>query len=68
MSTTTETVPSRSDVGDDEDFNHVACPCSEDVAFCGADMSGDEWVSDDSPTHCVVCADLEPFPCERCGE
>ncbi|MFC8465978.1 hypothetical protein [Streptomyces sp. NPDC057250] len=56
-----------SDQGDD--LEHAACPCNEDVALCGADVSSTPWADKDRPpvNLCVVCADLVALPCPKCG-
>jgi hypothetical protein len=55
------------DGGDSDDLVHVACDCSEEIALCGTELTFgvDEWTDDEL---CVVCKDLEPLPCPRCGE
>ena len=54
------------------DIIHTVCTfCSPDIALCGEDMSGDEYVDaaqDNDDDECVVCLDLEPLPCGRCGQ
>lgn len=55
-----------------EDFDpcHYVCPCTPDLALCG------EWSDPDEPYlpadaavfECLICADLAPIPCPRCGD
>lgn len=55
------------DDGDDS-LTHVCCDCAEDVALCGADLTGLPY--DERPPlehECVVCSVLDDLPCERCG-
>jgi len=57
--------PVRRDSADDDDLTHDWCDCrGPDVALCGVDLTGAEWVDwyyeDDL---CVVCADLAELPC-----
>lgn len=53
--------------GDTRGLVHEVCDCSPDVARCGTDMTGADYVSvyacgDD----CIVCAELVWQPCPRC--
>lgn len=70
MSTETATsVLELTDETSDFEEEHLIYLCSEDIAFCGEDLTGIAEVLDydgDSLT-CVVCADLDQYPCERCG-
>lgn len=65
----TSPAPQRSDSDDWPGLAHYYC-CDEDTALCGADLSGFENGEGSAPPEdeCVVCADLERYPCERCGE
>lgn len=49
-----------------DDLDHTYCECDPDVALCGADVS-DAPVIVEPLNPCVVCEDLDPLPCERCG-
>lgn len=49
----------------DSETVHIFCPCSPDMALCGEDLSDVPF--DDGDDVCVVCADLDRLPCERCG-
>ena len=55
----------------DDGLDHVACQeCRPNVALCGVDVSGIEWLPDDAPDtpdDCAVCVELEKFPCPECG-
>ena len=53
----------------DPDIEHYCCDCSPDIALCGADLEGAEFLEiEDSPDDCVVCVDLKDKTCPRCGE
>lgn len=66
LDTTPDARPSSADR--DGDLDHVTCRCSEDLSLCGIDMTGAPWVDDeDDGLICVVCADLSPVPCPKCG-
>lgn len=73
MSTLTEenpvivTEPTFEEGGDSDDLVHVACECSEDISLCGCQLTSEagEFTEDEL---CVVCKDLEPLPCPRCGQ
>jgi hypothetical protein len=53
---------------DDDNVSHVVCECDPDLALCGTDVSEAPWLTDeDQDAECVVCDDLERYPCERCG-
>lgn len=60
---------SRSRSADDDDLDHIFCACDEDHALCGTDVT-DAPIIEDGPVEdeCVVCADLDRLPCERCGQ
>lgn len=64
MSTAPDLSALRLDLGATE-TQHVYCECSPERTLCGLadDM---EFIEDLEPT-CVVCLELEPMPCERCG-
>ncbi|MEU9208505.1 hypothetical protein AB0D27_11260 [Streptomyces sp. NPDC048415] len=47
-------------------LTHVVC-CNDDVALCGTDVAGQEWVDDDEDPTCVVCRELADAPCPVCG-
>jgi hypothetical protein len=64
--TSPKTEPSTQDILDDSDIVHFVCNCDEDTALCGIDVSeADE--TDSLEDTCVVCVDLNEFPCPRCG-
>ena len=42
-----------------DDLVHVMRCCDEDRGMCGVDLTATPVVSDDEPTTCVVCADLD---------
>lgn len=47
-----------------DDLDHVVCTCCDpDLALCGRDMTGTDWVDDNQGLRCVVCADLQDLPC-----
>ena len=48
-----------------DDLDHIVCDCDEDRALCGLDVSTSPW--SDGGLDCVVCAELDDLPCERCG-
>lgn len=50
----------------DTDLIHSVCECDENVALCGLDMTGHDWLPEGTTT-CVVCYDLDELPCSRCG-
>lgn len=54
------------DGGDSDDLVHVACECSEELSLCGVDLTSEAGDFTDDEM-CVVCKDLEPQPCPRCG-
>lgn len=65
---TTEPVVRVGRSADDDDLGHIFCDCDENRALCGADVTDCPVVEDrDDSLLCVVCADLEDVPCERCG-
>ncbi|MFJ1653474.1 hypothetical protein ACIOC2_19205 [Streptomyces sp. NPDC088337] len=50
-----------------DDLTHAICGCNEDLALCGADVSGEPWAGEAEEVNCIVCQDLMWSPCERCG-
>jgi hypothetical protein len=58
--------------GDDDwdEVNHYFCSCEPDLGLCGADLTGFEEPVDDpvEPDDCIVCLELDPLPCARCGK
>jgi len=46
-------------VPSDDCLDHVTCCGDDNLALCGTDVTADEWIPEDSPTTCVVCASLE---------
>lgn len=60
------TDPTFEEGGDEDNLVHVACECSDDLALCGAELTMDAGDFTDDEV-CVVCHDLEPLPCPRCG-
>lgn len=54
--------------GTDDELDHIFC-CNEDLALCGADISGTEFISDDEELFpCVVCNEMQYRECPKCGE
>lgn len=56
---------------DELDTHHLYCfDCypEGDVAVCGEDLTDCPETSGDGEILCVVCYDLELYPCEGCGE
>lgn len=56
---------------DDDNLIHLICACDPDRGLCGVNLAGAPVVAaGDCPDEprCVVCVDLGPLPCERCGE
>ncbi|MFF9310137.1 hypothetical protein ACF1BS_04420 [Streptomyces sp. NPDC014748] len=51
----------------DDSLTHAVCACNDDVALCGADVAGLSWATEEEDVDCVVCLDLAPRPCARCG-
>lgn len=50
----------------DDDLLHTVCSaCDPDTALCGAKVPGECWTTDGLP--CVVCEDLDHYPCPGCG-
>ena len=47
-----------SDGGLDDGVTHVYCCDDIDLALCGTDIT-DDVLDEESPTSCVVCADLD---------
>lgn len=47
------------DEDDGDGLVHIACCDDENVALCGADVSGHEWNVDGTPTTCPICVDLD---------
>lgn len=43
----------------------ISTCCNPDLALCGADLS--DVPNRDRGDPCLVCFDLEDFPCEACG-
>ena len=57
----------------DADFDHLYCPCTPDLAFCGEDVSAcpvldGEFSSDRVCPLCLVLADANNDACARCGQ
>jgi len=48
---------------------HLVCDCNTERALCGLELDEDGWTSGFIPPEqrCVVCWDLMPHPCDRCG-
>lgn len=42
-----------------EDLDHIACDCDADTAFCGTDVSDQDWSEDEPERPCIVCDDLD---------
>jgi hypothetical protein len=65
VSTETAPAPATTDTGD-SDLTHTYCECTPLIALCGVTLSEEltEWAEEDL---CIVCEDLDPLPCERCG-
>lgn len=55
---------SRNSLDDGDDLDHIVCMCNEDVAICGKEMTGANWV-EEADLLCVVCIDLDI--CPTCG-
>lgn len=54
--------------GPDDDLHHFYCPCNEDLALCGKDISEEpHLVETPSDNVCVVCEDLTEYPCPHCA-
>lgn len=58
--------------GADEDFDglvHTVCPqCNNDRALCGAKMDpAAVAINEHGPDDCVVCEELNNYPCKECG-
>lgn len=53
------------DSSDDVGLNHIYCDCDPDRALCGLDVS--DLAEDDKGSPCIVCYEMERYPCERCG-
>lgn len=53
-------------VASDVDPVHLACCCSEDIALCGEDLSGEPWTDKLDPP-CPICFTLATGRCSRCG-
>lgn len=51
----------------DDSLTHAVCPCNDDVALCGADVAGFSWATEEEDVDCIVCLDLAPRLCVRCG-
>lgn len=44
----------------DDELVHTVCDCAPDLAFCGKDMTGHEWLPfTEYPDDCLVCEDLD---------
>lgn len=53
-----------------EEADHLACPCSKDIAVCGVRVDpvafrDEEW---DEGEMCILCEIGAEMPCPRCGE
>lgn len=54
-----------------DDAEHLVCPCSPDIACCGAATNANdfdperEWSEEDT---CILCVAVAEQPCPRCGE
>ncbi|MFJ6841398.1 hypothetical protein ACIQRE_01875 [Streptomyces griseoluteus] len=59
-----EAAADTTDIG--EGLTHAVCECTPDVAYCGADVTGEPWEDDTEEVTCVVCRDLDGFDCPRC--
>jgi hypothetical protein len=66
VSTETAPAPVTGDTGD-SDLTHSYCECAPETALCGAVLTLIDYEMTEDDTLCVVCTDLEPLPCERCG-
>jgi hypothetical protein len=69
-----EAIARNSDNGTEGDIEHYFCsacqPHPPEVGLCGVRFSPDEPVcllDDCDCFRCVVCIDLDPFPCFLCG-
>lgn len=53
-----------------DDLIHTSCDCSPNTSLCGIVFETfDGWAENvDTEDDCVVCVDLVPLPCVRCGE
>lgn len=66
MNTETAPAPVVTDT-EDADLTHFCCECEPETALCGATLTLLYYEMTDDDTLCVVCEDLDPLPCERCG-
>lgn len=65
----TEEKPVTTDNSFGEDLEHWTCACSPDIAYCGADLEGADYLDPvESPDDCIVCLDFAGKRCERCGK
>lgn len=48
------------------ELHHLTC-CDDDIAICGADVSGQEWSNGDGAAPCLDCARAHANgePCQR---
>ena len=51
-----------------DDLIHLFCPCDEDVARCGLDLSNLPYAGDDEDGDCPLCILADEDPCPRCGD
>jgi hypothetical protein len=54
----------------EDELAHTVCECNLNVALCGADVSEAHRCPMDLScgcSLCIVCEDLLPRPCQRCG-
>lgn len=67
MTIQTLPVPQYIDV-DLDDLTHLFCTtCDDDVARCGYRTNGWDEVDDDEGKMCRLRAEMEDWPCPRCG-
>lgn len=63
--TTTRPAPTPATTPSDDRVPHLVC-CHDDIAMCGTDVSGENWVDEEDPAdNCKLCAyiDDEGLPC-----
>lgn len=61
--------PDKTDSGGKDNLDHLYCPCDEDIALCGTDISeADDLENFPEDDLCVVCYHLMGQLCKRCGK
>lgn len=67
MTTALKPAPTRTGRGA-PGIQHESCVCAPEIAFCSTPIANPSMTADAALQECIVCRDLSPKPCQRCGK